>query len=87
MRMRKQAAWIVLGLLLSPLCGFSQEAAASEIDRTDPAAVAQAYAEACRTGDAAAMVELLHPDDPIRPMLAERALAKDGVAGVWSGFS
>ena len=43
--------------------------AAPEIDRTDPAAIAKAYVEACRMGDAQTALSLVHPDDPLRRTL------------------
>ncbi len=82
MRMSNPAVWTVMALLLAPLCGFCQDEAAPEIDRTDPTAVARAYAEACRAGDTEAAVELVHPDDPLRPALAMGFLTEDGETGL-----
>lgn len=51
----------------------AQEAPA--VDVTDPTAVARAYVDACRQGDAKTALQVLHPDDPLRKMMGEIAEA------------
>ncbi len=80
MRPHRSLPWIVLMLLATPLFGFCQDEAAPEIDRTDPAAVASAYITACRTGDTAGALALLHPEDPLRAALVEAAEEMGGEA-------
>ncbi len=47
------------------------------VDLTDPVAVAQAYVGACLGGDANTVLQLLHPDDPLRKIIGEVAEAID----------
>jgi hypothetical protein len=56
-------------MLLGPLSVASAQPPA--VDLKDPAAVAAAYAQACRDADGDAALALVAPDDPARPMLAE----------------
>jgi hypothetical protein len=77
------------GLLLVSVC-VAQEAPA--VDLKDPAAVAQAYAKACRDADLKAVLELLAPDDPSRPRLQEMSAHGDpretqaSVGGMLQGY-
>lgn len=62
--MRSIAALIVL--LIPPI-----PAGAQEVDRTDPEAVARAYIEACKAGEAEMALGLIEPGDPLLPVLRD----------------
>ncbi len=65
---------VVAAILLmtsAALVAVAQEEAPPPVDRTDPAAVAKAYAEACMKGDVTAVLALLAPDDPLRGVASE----------------
>lgn len=75
MKLTHLALWMAAVTLCLPIGGVCQEdPAEAEIDRTDPAAVARAYVQACRTGDAQTAFALVHERDPLR-------LAISGMAG------
>ena len=79
MKLAHLALWMAAVTLCLPIAGVCQEEPAQpEVDRTDPAAVAAAYVEACRTGDVKTALSLIHPDDPLRMMLSEAAQEMGG---------
>ena len=66
----RRAPALGIALLIVGLpCALSQPKA--DLDRTDPVAVANAYVEACRSGDLEAALALVAPDDPLRKAMAE----------------
>jgi hypothetical protein len=75
--MMRQAALSHFAVVWAAVACGACAAAQPALDRTDPAAVAQAYVQACRVGDVTALLSLVSPDDPIRPAIAEAVTDQD----------